>query len=328
MIIMKTFELKTATDSLIMPKITFGAGVFDNIEKNPLYFDMLDIYFKNGGNCLDTARVYCAWLEGGEGLSEKITGQWIEKRHVRDRIIISTKGGHPPLDNMKKSRLDKDSINADIAESLEALRTNYIDIYFLHRDDENKDVSEIIPVLHELVTSGKVRFLGASNWKASRIAEANEYAAKNNLTPFSISQIFFSLAVTTPAGYADETLVCMSDTEYKWYLENSFPVMAFGSQAKGFFTKYLAAGQLNKKIENRFDSEQNKKRASNVAQLCDKLSCSPAALSLAYLTCNSLQTSAIAGFSNVTQLHDSLSEDELYLSMEDVAFLESSCFLP
>jgi aryl-alcohol dehydrogenase-like predicted oxidoreductase len=319
---MRTFELKTAADSLIMPKITFGTGVFVDAGKKPLYFEMLDTYFKNGGSCLDAARVYSSWIEGADGLSEKITGQWIESRYARDRIIISTKGGHPPLDNMKKSRLDKDSIHSDIAQSLEALRTDYIDIYFLHRDDERLDVSEIMPILHALVTSGKVRFLGASNWKAKRIEEANAYAAKNNLTPFSISQIFFSLASTTPAGYADETVVCMNDSEYKWYLENHFPVMAFSSQAKGFFTKYLSASKLSKKAEDRFLSEHNIKRANNVAKLCRKLSCSPAALSLAYLTCNPLQTSAVAGFSNISQLHDSLSENELTLSKEDIAFLE------
>ena len=319
---MKTFELKTATDSLTMPKITFGAGVFDNVEKQQLYFDMLDFYFKHGGTCIDTARVYCAWVEGGDGLSESITGQWIEKRHNRDRIIISTKGGHPPLGNMKKSRLDKDSINSDISESLEALRTNYIDIYFLHRDDESKEVSEIMPILHELVTSHKVRFLGASNWSAKRIAEANEYATKNNLTPFVVSQIFFSLAITTPLGYADETLVCMNDAEYQWYLENNFPVMAFGSQAKGFFTKYIATSQLNRKIEDRFNCAQNIKRAENVARLCRKLSCSPAAAALAYLTNNQVQTSAVVGFSALAQIKDSLSENEIYLNKNDIAFLE------
>jgi aryl-alcohol dehydrogenase-like predicted oxidoreductase len=320
---MKTFELKTAADSLIMPRVTFGAGIFENMEKQQLYFDMLDIYFKHGGNCIDSARVYCAWVEGGDGVSESITGQWIEKRHNRDRIIISTKGGHPPLENVKKSRLDKDSINSDISKSLEALRTNYIDIYFLHRDDASKDVSEIMPILHALVTTHKVRFLGASNWTAKRIAEANEYATKNNLTPFSVSQIFFSLAVTTPLGYADETLVCMNDTEYKWYLENKFPVMAFGSQAKGFFTKQIASNQLNKKIEERFNSSQNIKRAENVAKLCRKLSCTPAAMALAYLTSNKVQTSAIVGFSSIAQMKDSLSENELYLNQNDIAFLEN-----
>ena len=319
---MKTFVLKCGAETLTMPKLCFGADKFSDPGNYGDYARMLNLYAESGGTCIDTARYYCSWVTGGEGVSEQTAGRWIRERGLRNRVILSTKGGMPSPENMEKGRLDRESLAGDLDASLKALRTSYADLYFLHRDDESRDVSEIMPTLHGFVKSGKVRFLGASNWKAKRIEEANRFAVENGLTPFCISQINFSLAVTTPERIGDRTIVCMNAEEYGWYLRNRFPVMCFSSQAKGFFAKYLSGEPLSAKINSRYITEQNIRRARRVRELCEKYGASPAAVALAYLTCNPATLSAVMSFSRLPQLQDSLSETRLVLLPEEVAYLE------
>lgn len=317
---MKTLTLTSKNDQLIMPKLSFGAAICETESKKDHYFSLMDRYYEYGGNCFDTARVYCSWLKDGANISEKTVGEWAKTKKRKD-IIISTKGGHPPFDNLHASRLEEAEILSDFSESLRFLQTDYIDIYFLHRDDVSKPVSQIMPVLHQLVSSGQVRFLGASNWTAARIAQANQYAQAHGLTPFSISQINYSLAVTTPQMTGDDTLVCMKKEEYAWYTENNFPVMAFTSQAKGFFSKYLEDSN-HPGLDNRLKTSENLLRAERVKKLCSQRGCSPAAITLSYLTCNKLPVSAVTGFRTMEQLEDSMSETSLFLSEEEIQYLE------
>lgn len=280
---------------------------------------LLDEYFAAGGNFIDTARVYAMWLPNGDGASEKLIGSYLEKKRLREKTVISTKGGHPPLDDMKKSRLDKGNLHNDLSESLEFLKTSYTDIYFLHRDDENIPVSEIMPTLHEFILSGKVRLLGASNWSTKRIAQANQFAIEKGLTPFSVSQIQWSLAKTTPEQIGDPTIVCMNDDEYKWYRENKFPVMAFSPQSKGFFSKALAVGieDLNEKIKQRFITDENMEKLKIVKQISENEGVSPAAVALSYITNNAVNGIAIIGSSNLAQLKDSLGASDFVLNKSD-----------
>ena len=159
-----------------MAKLSLGTAGFGSAVDRKTAFLLLDRYYAAGGNLFDTARVYADWLPNGHGASERTLGEWIASRGLRDRVLISTKGAHPPMGNLHTPRVNRKAILFDMEESLSALATDYVDIYFLHRDDESRPVSDIMPTLHELVVAGKTRFLGASNWRASRIAEANAFA--------------------------------------------------------------------------------------------------------------------------------------------------------
>lgn len=169
--------------------------------------------------------------------SEKCIGRWIAERKCRNKVFLSTKGAHPELADIHSSRMSRENIVQDLNESLAFLQCDYVDLYFLHRDDTTKPVSFIMDVLDEQVKAGKIRFLGASNWTKSRIDEANAYAVANGKTPFSVSQIQWSLADVKPDAGLDDTLVQMNKSEYDAYLKNPLPVMAFSSQARGFFPK-------------------------------------------------------------------------------------------
>lgn len=317
------YELKNKNHSILIPSLTFGTASFERIDNEDTYIKFLDKYIELGGNCIDTARVYCSWLENGENVSETVIGNWIEKRNNRKEIIISTKGGHPHLDDMNVSRLSAADLKYDLQRSLECLKTDYIDIYFLHRDDENIPVDEIMPVLNEFVENKKVHFIGASNWTTKRIQEANEYAEKHNLEPFRISQINYSLAHSSVDTFGDPTLVCMDTIEHKWYAKNHFPVMAFSPQAKGFFAK-LSKGDAAKNLpEGQFTSTANLARLAKVKELSLKTGQSPAVIPLGYLSSQPFFVSSVFAVSKLWQLEENMAAQDLKYDKKTLAYLEN-----
>ncbi|MDE6149512.1 MAG: aldo/keto reductase [Ruminococcus sp.] len=317
------YELKNDKYNILIPSLTLGTANFERLDNEENYMSFLDKYVELGGNCIDTARTYCSWLEDGENVSENVIGNWMEKRNNRNKIIISTKGGHPNHEDMTISRLSSSDLNHDLQNSLSCLKTDYIDIYFLHRDDENIPVSEIMPILNEFVESGKVHFIGASNWTTKRIQEANEYAEKHNLEPFRISQINYSLAHSSVNTFGDPTLVCMDTIEHKWYTKHQFPVMAFSPQAKGFFAK-LAKGDAAKNLpEGQFTSTANLAKLAKVKELSRKTGQSPAVIPLGYLSSQPFFVSSVFAVSKLWQLEENMAAQDLQYDKKTIAFLEN-----
>lgn len=113
--------------------------------------EFMDAYATVGGNLIDTGRIYGDFVTPRKGESEKIIGRWLTDRHCRERVFLSTKGGHPPLQDMQRSRLSREEIRSDMAESLQDLQTDYVDIFWLHRDDESRPAGEIMETLQSLI---------------------------------------------------------------------------------------------------------------------------------------------------------------------------------
>ena len=320
---MRFLEIKSKKSLVKMSKNVIGATYFGTEFDKEKCFTLLDSFFEFGGNCIDTARCYAQWLDGGDSASEKVIGEWLESRRCREKTVISTKGAFPSKDG--KKRVNSAAIIEDIGQSLECLKTNYIDVYFLHRDDINADIEDVMYTLNKFVESGTIRAIGASNWTVDRIEFANDIAKVNNFTPFSISQIHWSAAYSTPETIKDPTLVCMNDTEYDWYLKNQFPVMAFSSQAKGLFSKAIENGldSLNQKITSRFLSARNLKKIEWVREYCNKHSVSPATAVLSYINSNPVPAAAIIGCSSVKQLEDSMINCDYLMSLNDIQTLNN-----
>ena len=242
-------------------------------------------------------------------------GKWLKKKNNRHNLIISTKGGHPNLDTMNISRLSHDELHSDLESSLKNLGTDYIDIYWLHRDDINVPVIEIANTLNEFVKSGKVRYIGLSNWTAERIDEFNRYALKNNLAPAVASQIQYSIAEPN-YEINDPTLVIMNDTEYKYYKKHDMCVFAFASQAKGFFSKIDKGGisNLSEKARIRYLNEKSLKTYEEIKKLSEETGYSVGKLVIAKLTNNhDFLTIPIVGCKNTIQLKESLEGAEIIL---------------
>ena len=166
---MRTGELGGRKVSLL----ALGTADYGGLCPAEKAFDFMDAYVDIGGNFIDTARVYGDFVTPKNGESEKVGGRWMDARGNRDRLFLSTKGGHPPLNDMNAGRLSRDEIRSDMAASLEALRTDHVDVYMLHRDDPQRGVGEIMDELNEFVRAGQTLRIGPSNRTMTPVREAN-----------------------------------------------------------------------------------------------------------------------------------------------------------
>ena len=282
---------------LVLGTAPFGTGI-----PSETAFAIMDAFFDKGGHVLDTAAVY------GMGISEQTIGDWMRSRKSREKVMISTKGGHPSLPDWNR-RITEADVRADMEASLRLMQTDHVDLYFLHRDDENQPVEAIMPILDRLVREGKARSIGASNWTVARINEANAFARANGMTEFTVSQIFHNGAVINKEGVYDPTLVAMDDIQHAGYAENGMPVMAYTAQAQGLFTHIRDKGYegLSEGMAKTYLNPATRARAERILTVAAETGVSPTAVSLAYLLHDRrVKTVPILGISRPERLQEAM----------------------
>lgn len=316
---MRTLELAGKQVSML----ALGSSEFGGTCPEELAFEFMDAYVGLGGNFIDTARVYGDFATPKNGESEKVIGRWIDKRRNRDHIFLSTKGAHPELRTMNVGRLSRSEIRGDMAESLDNLRTDFVDIYWLHRDDVSRPVGDIMETLQSLIEDGSTRLLGVSNWTPARIREANAYAARHGLTPISANQPQFSLA--RQMTVEDPTLTPMDAETYKMHVETGMLCCCFSSQAKGFFTKLDALGPdgLPDKAKRRFLYPENLEIYERMKVVREQTGLTIGAIALAYLTSQPFPTIPLVGASRIEHVLALKDAADAALTPEQRNFLRS-----
>ena len=328
---MRYTPIKLNGHAFQMPAITLGSVFFGTNVPEKSAFEIMDAYYEAGGTWLDTARVYCTELiDLAKRLpdfsdSEEVIGRWIASRNMRNKVTVITKGAHWSLAT-KEKRVTPDAIRHDVDLSLKKLGVEQIDIYFLHNDDPTVPVEVIMPVLDELVKKGKARVVGCSNWKIGRVQEANAFAKANGLTPFSISQVKWSYAAPTEEAAAGSVNMEGDAEEYVGYQQMKMPIMAYSSQARGFFIKAARGGfdKDNLGSAAKFLSEKNEQRANTVLKIAREEHISPSAAAFAYLWSRAVPITALVGPSGIAQLRESLLDCDYLPTAEIKALLEKA----
>ena len=276
--------------------ISMGSTYFGSEMPQEQVFDVLDAFYEVGGNFIDTARAY------GKGASERVIGRWIRARGNREQIVLDTKGGYVTQNGKAVTQLDRDDVLRHLNESLEALGVEYVDLYWLHRDDTSRPVGELVETANALLEGGRVRMIGASNWSPERLRQARDYALSHGLRPFDADQPQWSLAQMITRE--DDTLYEMDRALYAWHRESGMICQAYSSQAKGFFIKMDALGEegLSDKSKRRYLCEGNVRTLNRLRQLSEETGLSVGALGLAYLTSQPFDTFPIVGVSRVEQV--------------------------
>jgi aryl-alcohol dehydrogenase-like predicted oxidoreductase len=314
--------------SLVPSVICLGTGSFGTGIRPDECWRMLDRYVELGGNFVDTAHYYGSWVPGGTGASETAVGTWLSRPGSRDRIILATKGGHPTAHSGATARLSPAELGRDLRESLERLRTDHVDLYWLHQDDPAVPVGEVLGVLNEFVAAGRVRAIGASNWTVARQEEAATYARDSGLVGFCASQIGWSLAQARTHTFGHFTSVYMDDATWEYHRRTSVPVMAYSSQAQGFFflTGRRGAAAMRRHadpwVAHRYLTEENLARLERARQLAGQHGRTANDVALAYLLSQPFPVYPIIGPQDTEQLVTSCSAHDLRLSADEVAFLE------
>ncbi len=288
--------------------LCFGGGSLCLPDGRDTAFALLDTYRELGGNFIDTANIYGRWLPNPDNISEQYIGAWLRSRACRHEMIIATKGAHPHLDSMTIGRMSPAELRSDLESSLTALGIDYIDLYWLHRDDPGVPVADILGVLDGFVRSGHIRHYACSNWSLPRIREAAEAARSDGLAGFVANQPRWSLAIVTPGSPDDPTLVSMDQAAWLEHYERQWPAVPYSSQANGYFQKLESLGKdrLDPALRARFDNPTNDVRHTRLLQLRDELGLTLDELVLGYLLAQPFPVYPIIGASSPKQLRASM----------------------
>jgi aryl-alcohol dehydrogenase-like predicted oxidoreductase len=306
---MKTISIpgvKKPVTTLIQGSDYFQPSVFEKV------CDVLDGYVAIGGNTIDTAHIYC----GGE--SEVAIGMWMKERGNREDVVILTKGAHH---NQNGPRVNPEAISQDLSESLNRLGTDYVDLYALHRDDENVPVSVIIDALNEHIKAGRIHAIGGSNWSTARLQEANEYAAHYGLVGFTFSSP--NLSLPKPNEPFWEGCVSADASDCAWHREHQFPLLSWSSQARGFFTgRFRPEDRSDSDIVRVFYSDENWERLRRAEQLAKEKGVSTIQIALAYVLNQPFPTCALIGAQNAEELQSCNEGASIVLTQEELNWLE------
>jgi aryl-alcohol dehydrogenase-like predicted oxidoreductase len=302
--------------------LCLGTAEFGSVVDDSLSETITDRYIDSGGNVLDTAEIYAAWIPGGSHRSEEFLGRWLRKRKSRNGLILSTKGAHPRLDSMDVPRMSRKDVESDLNSSLQRLGVDSVDLYWLHRDDPGTPVEEILLTLEEFRKAGKIQYAGFSNWTQPRAEAARLAAEKLGLAGFIGSQNQWSLA-KADAAKGDPTWAYIDESFAKWHAQHGYAAFPYTSQASGYFRR-LDNGTIAKAselVKGLFHHPINQNRYRQLKALQAETGFSVTQIVLGYLLGQSFPVFPIIGPRKVEDLHESLSASEITLTAEQVDFL-------
>ncbi|QHC20302.1 aldo/keto reductase [Streptomyces sp. GS7] len=309
---MTTHTTKTI-GSLSVSPLCLGGNVFGWTADEAESFRVLDAYVAGGGNFIDTADAYSMWVPGHRGgESETVIGNWLAARGNRDQVVIATKvGARPDLKGLSAA-----TIKTAVEASLTRLRTDHIDLYYTHYDDESVEVAEFLTALDELVRAGKVREIGASNISARRLDESLAFSAREGLARYVALQPHYNLV--SRDTYEGE----LADVAAR----HGVAAVPYYALASGFLTgKYRPGGSVDSPRSGKAAAYLDTERGRRVLQALDTVAgahdAEPATVALAWLAARPTVAAPIASARNVAQLPPLLAVSDLTLTDVELALL-------
>ena len=309
------------SSEVLVPPFVFGGNVFGWGVDEQQAFKLLDLLLEKGVDTIDTADIYSYWAGGSGGESETIIGQWMRARGNREQVIIHTKGGAPDAPGeFAHADLSAAYLTKAVEGSLRRLGTDYIDLYYVHFDDNKTPPEETLGAFQKLIEQGKIRAIGASNYGPERLRQALAVADENNLPRYACLQTHYNL---------------YERSEYETELEELCL-----SEGLGVLSYYsLASGFLSGKYRSEADLDKSAARGSSVAQylnprglrilnaldeVADKYGATQAQIALAWIMARPGFTAAIASSTKMEQLNELLQATEIDLDNESIAELNEA----
>ena len=302
------------TDLTVFP-LCLGGNVFGWTADERQSFEVLDAYAAAGGNFVDTADVYSAWVPGhAGGESETIIGRWMAARGSRSRMVIATKVGMAP--GLKG--LSPTTIRTAAEASLRRLAIDRIDLYYAHMDDSETPLEETMRAFDTLVKEGKVRYIAASNYTAPRLAAALAVSRRDGLARYVALQPHYNL-VHRSEYEGERRDVCVRE---------GLACIPYYGLAKGFLTGKYRPGAQVKSPRAASASEYLDERGLRLLDALDAIAAAHhttiAAVSLAWLAAQPTVAAPIASARTVEQLTDLLPVAGLALSNEELGRLSAT----
>lgn len=302
-------------------RIFFGTAMPPILTDETEALSLLDSVFVAGVNAFDCARSY--------GRAENALGKWLKSRGLRNQVVLLTKCG-----DIREGRVEinRRIIESQMEESLNALQTDCIDLYLLHRDDPTTPVEEYIETLNKARAAGKIKLFGASNWTHQRIAEANHYAQEKGLMGFSVSSPNFGLARQMQDLWGGGC-VSLSGPENaearRWYQANQMPVIAYSSLGRGFFSGRFRAYDydgarriMDPYAQKGYLYDENMARLERAEALAQKYDIPVSEIAMRYVFSRGVNVFAVVGTTSSARLQSNLNAAACPLTEAEADFLE------
>ncbi len=304
--------------SLEVYPLMFGGNVFGWTVDEPASFKLLDAFVGAGFNFIDTADVYSKWAPGNVGgESETIIGNWFKRSGRRNAVILATKVGSEMAPD--KKGLSKAYILRAVEDSLRRLQTDYIDLYQSHRDDSATSQEETLQAYSQLISQGKVRVIGASNFTAERLASALQLSQQHAWPRYESLQPNYNLAEREEFESKLEG-ICR---------ENNLGVIPYFSLASGFLTgKYRSEKDLAKSARKdfvkKYVNEHGFRILAALDEVAERTHSTPAAVALAWLMARPSITAPIASATTLEQLKVLIAATQLELEQSSIELLNQA----
>jgi aryl-alcohol dehydrogenase-like predicted oxidoreductase len=310
-------DRKIGKSNLAITPLMLGGNVFDWTADEATTFAVLDAFVGHGGNSIDTADAYSSWVPGHEGgESETVIGKWLKKGGKRNRVLIGTKVGLWG----KRPGLKRQNILDACNDSLRRLNTDTIDLYWLHKDDDETPPEEFIGALDELVQAGKVRAIGASNFKVPRMAAALETSAALRKVAFVAQQPEYNLLCRDIE--ADLVPFC---------LRENISILPYFGLASGFLTgKYRSSADFAKSPRgaaprmDKYLQENGLAVLTALDAVAARHEATCAQIALAWIMAKPAMTAPIASATSVAQVNELMGALEIKLTPMDLAQLDQA----
>ena len=305
-------HIKIPATTLDIYPLCLGGNVFGWSADESQSHAVLDAFSSLGGNFIDTADVYSEWLEGNKGgESETIIGNWMKSRGNRHQLVIATKVSQLST----RPGLRPENIIAACNDSLQRLQTDHIDLYYSHHDDKDVPIAETLGAYQTLISEGKIRYIGASKYSGTRLQEALDIAAKENLPKYTCLQDQYNLMERNPFESDQEEVLKI----------NAVSAIPFFGLARGFLTgKYRPGVKVDSIRATGVANYQNEKGYAIVDALTtisQTHNSSISAVALAWIRANAQVSTPIASARTVEQLNEIM--PIVQLTSDEVAVLSA-----
>ena len=299
--------------------ICLGSMQFGWTADEEASFQVMDAYSEAGGNFIDTADVYSAWVEGNPGgVSESIIGRWLKARGNRSLVVLATKFLGKMWEGPNGRGVSRVHVMKAVEDSLKRLQTEYIDLYQTHWPDYDTPQEETLRALDDLVKAGKVRYTGCSNEPAWRLTKALWISDKYNLHRFISSQPPYSL-VRRADFEREHEAVC---------LDQGVGVIPYSPLQAGFLTGKYRRNAIPDSARaeglKKYFTEQNFQLIDLLEALGQAHNASVTQMTLAWMLQRPAITAPIIGANSVDQLIDILGSLEVRPTQEDIEAIDKA----
>ncbi|KVQ32490.1 aldo/keto reductase [Burkholderia cepacia] len=305
------------TSNIQVSPLAFGGNVFGWTVDENTSFALLDALADTGINFIDTADVYSAWVPGNHGgESETIIGKWLKRSGKREQVVIATKVGLLAA----RAGLSKDNILKAVDDSLRRLQTDYIDLYFSHRDlADTAPLEETLGAYQTLIEAGKVRIIGASNYSGARLREAAAISTRDGLPAYQVIQPEYNLL--DRADYERDLEPVVRDLK--------LGVVNYYALASGFLSgKYRSEADLKKSVRGDRVAGYLNERGLRILAALDAVAAKhgtqPAAIALAWQIARPTITAPIASATSLAQLQSLGDAIRVTLDQDDIRRIDEA----